>query len=104
MKITFKMTRLLTVLIIGMMLLSLPSSVQAQDTTPPPELEEEEGISDADILVFEPTFHLEFPFAQGFQITLNFGIKIEVPRRLLLVENDVLNFFLRFSSYVIPAE
>jgi len=54
--------------------------------------------------VIEPEFFLEFPFGQGFQIAFNFGFSIEVPRRLVLVENDILNFFLRFKTYVIPAD
>jgi hypothetical protein len=81
----------------------MPARGLAQ-TEPPNEEVEDLEVSDDDILVFEPQFFVEFPFAQGFAISFNFGIKFEVPRRLLLVENDILNFFLRFRSYIIPAE
>ncbi len=103
MKITKTRKNVSVLILIAVLLFSFPATAVAQDTTPP-EVEEERTFSDDDILVFEPEFHLEFPFAQGFEISFNFGLSIEVPRRLMLVDNEVLNFFLRFRSYVIPAE
>ena len=96
--------RLILLTLLGVVLFSAPSSALAQDTNPPPVLSEDEGISDDDILVFEPELFVEFPFAQGFKLSFNFGFSLEVPRRLMLVDNDVLNFFLRFRSYIIPAD
>ena len=98
------MTRLCLAVLVGVLVLAFPSAAMAQEADPPRELIEEESISDEDILVIEPEFFLEFPFGQGFQIAFNFGFSIEVPRRLVLVDNDILNFFLRFRSYVISAE
>ena len=98
-----KLTRIFILLLVGISLFSMPARGLAQ-TEPPNEEVEDLEVSDDDILVFEPQFFVEFPFAQGFAISFNFGIKFEVPRRLLLVENDILNFFLRFRSYIIPAE
>ncbi len=98
------MTRLCLAVLVGVLVLAFPSAAMAQETDPPRELIEEEGVSDEDILVIEPEFFLEFPFGQGFKIAFNFGFSIEVPRRLVLVENDIFSFFLRFRSYVIPAE
>jgi hypothetical protein len=98
------LTRLVLAVLICTLVLAFPSTAAAQETDPPRELIDDEGVSDEDILVIEPQFYLEFPFAQGFKISFNFGITIEVPRRLILVNNDILNFFLRFQSYVIPAE
>ena len=97
-------TRVLLGALLCTLVLVFPSTAAAQETDPPRELIEDEEVSDEDILVIEPEFFLEFPFAQGFKISFNFGISIEVPRRLILVENDILNFFIRFQSYVIPAE
>ena len=98
------MTRLCLAALVGVLVFAFPSAAMAQETDPPRELIEEESVSDEDILVIEPEFFLEFPFGQGFQIAFNFGFSIEVPRRLVLVENDILNFFLRFKTYVIQAE
>jgi hypothetical protein len=97
-------TLLFALLIMGSLIFALPTPALAQDTDPPPEETEEPGASDEDILIFEPQLFLEFPFNQGFKIKLNFGIVFEVPRRLTLFENNILNFFLRFKSSVRPAE
>ena len=88
----------------GALTLAAPTAALAQDITPLPVVSEEPGISADDILVFEPQLFWEFPFAQGFKISFNFGISLEVPRFLNLVEDDVFNFFLRFRSFVRPAE
>lgn len=97
-------TRLCLAALVFTLVLAFPSTAAAQETDPPQELNEDDEVSDEDILVIEPQFYLEFPFSQGFKISFNLGISIEVPRRLVLAENDILNFFIRFQSYVIPAE
>ena len=89
--------------LIGALTLAGPAVVFAQDTLPP-SVQAETGTSDDDVLVFEPQLYWEFPFAQGFKISFNFGFSLEVPRFLNLVEDDVFNFFLRFRSFVRPAE
>jgi hypothetical protein len=89
-------------LLIVVALLALPATVLAQAPEPPPEWTGESEVSDTDILVFEPQFFFELPFAQGFQISFNLGISIRVPRQLMLVDNPVYNFFVRFRSFVIP--
>ncbi len=70
----------------------------------PPVVEPDPNISDEDILVFEPVFTFVFPFTQGFQISFNTGFSFEVPRRLLLLEEENFNFFLDFNTYIIPAQ
>ena len=90
-------------LLMGALTLVAPAAVFAQDTQPP-SVQAETGTTDDDILVFEPQLFWEFPFAQGFKISFNFGISLEVPRFLNLVENDVFKFFLSFRSFVRPAE
>ena len=97
-------TRLLLVLLVSALVLAVPAPAFAQTIDPPPELTKDGDLSDEDILVFEPQLFWEFPFAQGFKISINFGVMIEVPRRLNLITDEVFNFFLRFRSYVIPAE
>lgn len=92
---------LLLLVIVGL-LIFIPSRVIAQDTNPP-ELVVESTMSPNDILVLEPTFHWEFPFEQGFKISFNFSIAFEVPRSLLLLQDDLYNFILEFQSYIIPA-
>ncbi len=93
------------VVLVAVLVLGLPATVMAQDDDPPPEEPvEDPGVSEDDILIFEPQLYLEFPFNQGFKIILNFGISFEVPRRLLLVDNNILNFFLKFESFIRPAE
>lgn len=100
----FKYTiQLMICLLIGVTLLALPGAAFAQTPEPPPEWDGNVGVSDDDILVFEPQFYFELPFAQGFQISFNFGISIRVPRQLMLVNDQVYDFFVRFRSYVIPA-
>lgn len=90
-------------LLIGILLLVLPATAFAQAPEPPPEWSGESEVSDGDILVFEPQFFFELPFAQGFKISFNFGISIRVPRQLMLVDDSVFNFFVRFRSFIIPA-
>ena len=97
-------TRLLLVLLVSALVLAVPAPAFAQTIDPPPELTKDGDLSDEDILVFEPQLFWEFPFAQGFKISINFGVMIEVPHRLNLITDEVFNFFLRFRSYVIPAE
>jgi hypothetical protein len=93
------------VVLVAFLVLALPTTALAQDDDPPPEEPvEAPGVSEDDILIFEPQLYLEFPFNQGFKIILNFGISFEVPRRLLLVDNNILNFFLKFESFIRPAE
>ena len=95
--------QMLSFLLIGFLLLAVPAAAAAQTLEPPPEWDGESGVSDDDILVFEPQIFFELPFAQGFQISFNFGIAIRVPRQLTLVMEDAFTFFLRFRTYVIPA-
>jgi hypothetical protein len=90
-------------ILIGFLLLVMPATVAAQAPEPPPEWDGEIELADDDILVFEPQLFFELPFAQGFQISFNFGISIRVPRQLILVTEEAFNFFVRFRSYVIPA-
>lgn len=96
-------TGILMLLVVGFGVMT-SHQVMAQTVFPPPEVIDEAETSEDDILVFQPQLYWEFPFAQGFKISFNFGISFEVPRLLNLVEDDVFNFFLRFRSYVIPAE
>jgi len=91
-------------LMMGVSLLAWPTAVSAQDVVPPPDWLGEGEVSDDDIIVIEPQLFFELPFAQGFEISFNFGIKIRVPRRLVFISDDAYNFFLQFRSYVIPAE
>jgi len=91
-------------LLIGALWLAFPAAAFAQTPEPPPDWTGESGVSDEDILVFEPQFFFELPFAQGFQISFNLGFSIRVPRQLMLVNDEVYNFFVRFRSFVIPAE
>lgn len=94
--------QLILALLIGLVLLAWPATTFAQTTPPPIWVGEGEGAID-DILVFEPMLFFELPFMQGFKVSFTFGISIQVPRQLVLVNDDVFNFFLRFSNYVIPA-
>lgn len=94
--------QLLVCLLIGLSLLAVPAAAFAQTPEPPPEWDGNVGVADDDILVFEPQFFFELPFAQGFQLSFNFGITIRVPRQLILLDEDVYNLFVRFRSYVIP--
>ncbi len=98
-----RIIKIIVALLITALTLSFPVAALAQEVLPP-VVQDETGISEDDILVFEPQLYWEFPFAQGFKISFNFGISLEVPRFLNLVEDDVFNFFLRFRSFVRPAE
>lgn len=89
-------------LIVIFTLLALPATALAQAPEPPPEWGGESDVSETDILVFEPQFFFELPFAQGFKISFNLGVSIRVPRQLMLVNSEVYNFFVRFRSFVIP--
>lgn len=91
-------------LLIVVTLLALPTLAAAQTPEPPPEWDGESGVSEGDIIVIEPQFFFELPFAQGFQISFNLGISIRVPRQMMLVSDDAYNFFVRFRSFVIPAQ
>ena len=90
-------------LLIVILLLAATVTASAQAPEPPPEWSGESEVSEGDILVFEPQFFFELPFAQGFKISFNFGISIRVPRQLMLVDDSVFNFFVRFRSFIIPA-
>ena len=89
-------------ILIAACLLAAPAAAFAQEIQPPPTWTGDQAVSDEDLLVFEPQFFFELPFADGFQISINFGFSIRVPRRLMLVDQDVYNFFVKFRSYVIP--
>jgi hypothetical protein len=91
-------------LLIGSFIFVTPTAVFAQEVEPPTVLTSDFEPSDDDILVFEPQLFFELPFMQGFKISFNFGISLQVPRRLWLVTTDAYNFFLNFRSYVIPAQ
>lgn len=95
--------QMLICLLIGFSLLALPAAAAAQTPEPPPEWGGESEVSDDDILVIEPQFFFELPFAEGFEISFNFGISIRIPRVLTLVTEDAYTFFMRFRTYVIPA-
>lgn len=103
MMMTKRTNQFLFCLLIAVLLLALPAAVLAQAPEPPPDWSGESEVSEDDILVFEPQFFFELPFAQGFQISFNLGISIRVPRQLILVDDNVFNFFVRFRSFVIPA-
>jgi hypothetical protein len=97
------MISVMLILLIGALIFSFPSTVWAQEVDPPAENDEIEDY-DGDKLVFEPQFFWELPFGQGFQISFSFGIAFQVPTELMLMDENAFNFFLRFRSYIIPAE
>ncbi len=86
----------------GGLMFAAPSPVYAQEADPVEEAAEAEYAGE--ILVFVPQLYWEFPLANGFKITFNFGLTIELPRQLMLLQDDAFNFFLSFDSYMRPAE
>ena len=93
--------QLAVLILIGVLIFSLPTTVLAQETDPPAQgATELDDTPENDILVFEPQFFWELPLSQGFKISFNFGISFEVPRELTLLSDQAFNLFLRFSSYI----
>lgn len=101
MKLSKLFVQLSIFFVIVTMLFSLPAMVFAQETDPPVEPEDTE-ISENDILVFEPRFSWEFPFGDGFKIAFHFAISFEVPRQISLVQDEVFDLILNFSSFIKP--
>lgn len=90
--------------LIAACLLAAPAAAFAQEIQPPPTWTGDQTAANDDVIVFEPQFVFELPFVQGFKISVNFGFSIQVPRQLMLAEENVYNFFIRFRSYVIPGQ
>ena len=87
--------------LVAALMFSLPAAVFAQETDPPVAPEDPETSAN-DILVFEPRFSWEFPFGDGFKIAFHFAISFEVPRQISLVQDEVFDLILNFSSFIKP--
>jgi hypothetical protein len=96
--------QMLLCLLIGALLLAAPAAAFAQEVQPPPIWTGDQTLANDDLIVFEPQFVFELPFMEGFKTSFNFGFTFQVPRHLMLVEEDVYNFFVRFRSYIIPGQ
>ena len=96
--------QLLLCLLISALLLASPAAAFAQEVEQPPTWTGDQAALNDDLIVFEPQFVFELPFLGGFKISFNFGFSIQVPRQLMLSEENVFNFFVRFRSYIIPGQ